>query len=261
VADTLKYRRFFEEIYSRYNKKEFIKTDPILYPHTLEGEREFIALTAASFAYGNVKAIQSFLTNFFSRCGTDPHNLNSEESGLYYRFQSLADVAYFVEFSKRLYGEYGSIENIFDKRDTLEGGVVYFYELVKELCKDAGKGFFFLFPNPKTSGAKRLRMFLRWMIRDDDVDFGLWDSSKISELMMPIDTHILRFAKNNGVISNESATRKNLEIVSTFFREMNPDDPAKYDFALTRLGIVNDCKYSQCTACEECCHKTACFFR
>ncbi len=70
------------------------------------------------------------------------------------------------------------------------------------------KVFSFLMPNPETSGAKRLRMFLRWMIRADDVDLGLWDSFSTSELKMPIDTHILRFAKNNGVITNDSASKK-----------------------------------------------------
>lgn len=254
-------RSFFEEIYSLYNRSDYVHTDPIFYPHTLEGNREFIAMTAACFAYGNVKAIKSFLTAFFEYYGTDPHRLSKEQGGLYYRFQSKLDVHFYSELMKRLYGEYGSLENIFSERDSLEDAIVHFQETVLRESSGADKGFFFLFPNPRTSGAKRLRMFLRWMIRDDEVDFGMWKGFSPAELMMPIDTHILRFAKNNNIITNESAGRKNLESVSGFFRELNPQDPAKYDFALTRLGIVNECKYRECEHCKGCLHRKTCFFR
>jgi len=252
---------FFEDIYSRYNKIEYIHTDPIYYPHTLEGDKEFIAITAACFAYGNVKAIKSFLLAFFEHFGTDPHRLKGEGNDLYYRFQAKHDVAYYAEFMGRLYGQYGSIENIFKQRDTLEEGIVHFYNVTKEMCIDADKGFFFLFPNPITSGSKRLRMFLRWMIREDEVDFGLWKAFKPAELMMPIDTHVLRFAKNNDIIKNESAGRKNLETVSSFFKVLNTADPAKYDFSLTRLGIINDCKYQECDYCIKCVHRDVCIFK
>lgn len=255
-----RFRNFFEEIYALYNKKEFIHTDPIFYPHTLGGNTEFVALTAACFAYGNVKAIKSFLLSFFEHYGTEPESLNEEHGGLYYRFQKQDDVAFYAEFMKRLYGEYGSIENIFSRRETLEEGVGHFYDTVKKESEGAGQGFMFLFPNPATSGAKRLRMFLRWMVRRDDVDFGMWNSFSQAELKMPIDTHILRFAKNNGIISSDAASRKNLETVSSFFCELNANDPAKYDFALTRLGIVNDCKYQECEQCTGCVHKKACVF-
>jgi uncharacterized protein (TIGR02757 family) len=260
MRDAVLTKEFFESIYILYNKKEFIHTDPIWYPHNIVGNAEFAAVTAACFAYGNVKAIKSFLTSFFEFYGSDPHKLTLKEGGLYYRFQNKADVCQYADFMKRLYEKYGSIENIFRERDTLEEGVDHFCLTVREMTPARGQGFDFLFPNPKTSGAKRLRMFLRWMIRRDDVDFGLWKSFSPAELKMPIDTHILRFAKNNGIISNDSATRKNLEQVSDFFKKLNPDDPAKYDFSLTRLGIVNDCKYQPCAVCEGCLHKTSCIF-
>jgi len=255
------FRNFFEEIYKKYNKKEFIHTDPIIFPHTLDGNREFVALTASCFAYGNVKAIQSFLTAFFNHYGTDPLNIKDNEGGLYYRFQKREDVVFYAELMKNLYTEYGSVENIFAEKNTLEEAIQHFYNVIKEMSTDAGRGFSFLFPDPVTSGSKRLRMFLRWMIRCDEVDFGLWKKFTPSELMMPIDTHILRFAKNNKVISNETAGRKNLEAVSRFFRDLNTEDPAKYDFALTRLGIVNNCKYSSCESCKKCLHINGCIFR
>lgn len=252
---------FFENIYSLYNKTEYIHTDPIYYPHTLEGDKEFIAFTAACFAYGNVKAIKSFLLSFFDHYGTDPYNMNTEKSGLYYRFQSEADVGLYADFMKRLYGEYGSIENLFKTRENLEEGINHFYDTVLKMAEGADRGFLFLIPNPKTSGAKRLRMFLRWMVRSDDVDFGMWRSFSAEQLMMPIDTHILRFAKNNGITKSDTASRANLNAVSGFFRELNSEDPAKYDFALTRLGIVHSCKYRECEHCLECIHRKSCIFQ
>jgi uncharacterized protein (TIGR02757 family) len=255
---TERFKPFFEEIYDRYNRKEFIHTDPIDFPHTYEGNKEFIALVASCFAYGNVKAIKSFIKSFLDYYGTDPMNLTEKSGGLYYRFQKKNDVEYFARFMKRIYSEYGSVENIFTKRETLEEGIVHFYELVKK--ESADNGFFFLFPNPSTSGAKRLRMFLRWMIRDDEIDFGLWKNFSPESLKMPIDTHILRFSNNNGIIDNVSATKKNLEKVTDFFIEMNKEDPAKYDFALTRLGIAGGCKYQKTDVCHKCAHNGNCIF-
>ena len=255
-----KFHRFLEDIYSVYNRREFVHTDPIDFPHKLDGNKEFIAFTASCFAYGNVKAIKSFVKNFFAHYGTDPLNMNREEGGLYYRFQAKNDILYFADFMNRVYGEYGSLEAIFNQRVTLEEAITHFYEVMKAMCTDAEKGFFFIIPNPATSGAKRLRMFLRWMIREDEVDLGLWSSFNSSELKMPIDTHILRFAKNNGIIKNETANKINLEAVSSFFREINSGDPAKYDFALTRLGIVIGCKYQECDYCVKCQHKKVCIF-
>ncbi|WP_303850385.1 TIGR02757 family protein [Seleniivibrio woodruffii] len=255
------YKTFLEDIYRKYNSIEYLDTDPVFFPHAYEGNTEYVALTAAVFAYGNVKAIKGFIRSFLDYYGTDPLAAVKPSGGLYYRFQKKHDIEYYSELMRRLYGEYGSIENIFAKRDTLEEGILLFHDLIKNYAADADTGLHFLFPNPVTSGSKRLRMFLRWMIRKDNVDFGLWTKFSPAELMMIIDTHILRFAKNNGVITNDSATRSNLEKVSSFFRAMNPEDPAKYDFALTRLGIVSGCKYMSCIACSTCGHNDGCIFR
>lgn len=254
------FKSFLEDIYVRYNTKEYLHTDPIYFPHNYKGNTEFVAITAAVFAYGNVKAIKGFIKSFLEYYGTDPLNLKKESGGLYYRFQRTHDIEFYAEMMTRLYGDYGSLEKIFAERDELEQAILHFDEVIKKYAEKADTGLHFLFPNPVTSGSKRLRMFLRWMIRKDDVDFGLWTKFKPAELKMPIDTHILRFSNNNGIIPNTSATRKNLEMVSAFLRRLNPEDPAKYDFALTRLGIANGCKYMNCEACRLCQHCGNCIF-
>jgi len=260
VRELDEYKSFLEDIYKEYNNREWIHTDPIMFPHGYEGNKEFMAITAAVFAYGNVKAIQGFIRSFLDYYGTDPHHLKKEGGGLYYRFQKKPDIEFYADMMTRIYGDFGSIENIFAERETLEEGILHFDSVIKTYSQKADTGLHFLFPNPVTSGSKRLRMFLRWMIRKDDVDFGLWTKFQPKELMMPIDTHILRFAHNNGIISSTGATRKNLETVSGFFRSLNPEDPAKYDFALTRLGIANGCKYMSCSACTVCRRCGTCIF-
>jgi uncharacterized protein (TIGR02757 family) len=195
--------------------------------------------------------------SFFDEFGTDPFKLNCTGTKLYYRFQKPADVRAFVLTLSELYGEYGSIENAFlELGENIEESLVNFVVHMREKGaeKGGGEGYRFLFADPVKSGAKRLRMFLRWMVRSDDVDFGIWKKYSAEDLLFIIDTHILRFAYKSGIIQSPSGTRKNLDKVTEFFRSMNPDDPAKYDFAVSRLGIAFGCTYGEhekCLTCEE----------
>lgn len=259
-----KFRTFFDTIYNKYNRIEFINSDPIVFPHKIKGNTEFIAFCASCFAYGNVGAIQKFLNSFFDEFGTDPLAINKKDTALYYRFQKPVDILAFVWKVKEIYEVYGSIENAFlASGENLEESLNNFTILMKKISIDAkiGQGYGFLFPDPVKSGAKRLRMFLRWMVRCDDVDFGLWKNYTCKDLHFIIDTHILRFAYKNGIINNSSSTRKNLETVTSFFRQMNPCDPAKYDFAISRLGIIFNCTYEASQKCFKCEEKNICPFR
>lgn len=255
-------RGFFEVLYGMYNKKDYIKTDPIRFPHELDGNTEFIAFTASCFAYGNMKAIQSFLFRYFDYAGTDPFSLNTEpDDNLYYRFQTSADVAAYSLFMKRVYEKYGSIGKLFETAgaytvDTVDRGI----KLLRSYMGEMTHGMNFLVPVPGKSASKRLYMFLRWMIRSDEVDFGLWSHFDKTTLYMPSDTHILRMASNMGVIGRGESGRKAVDKVTAFFRELNPFDPAKYDFSITRLGIVTGCQYLENEKCSSCVHKTGCLF-
>lgn len=249
------FRQFFESLYMKYNTQEFVSTDPIYYPSTVEGHREFIAFASSCFAYGNVKAIQGYLNTFFNEFGCEPTLIKDKPTKLYYRFQKPNDVRAYVLTLKEIYDTYGSIERAFLQMGTnLEESLFNFVVHMKKrgAANGGGKGYDFLFADPVKSGAKRLRMFLRWMVRKDEVDFGLWTNYSPRDLHFIIDTHILRFAHKNGIIKNDSGTRKNLDSVTEFFRAMNPDDPAKYDFALSRLGIAFGCSYSASDKCVKC---------
>jgi uncharacterized protein (TIGR02757 family) len=256
-----KYRLFFEEIYQNYNHKKFLDTDPITYFYKSTGNKEFSAFIASLFAYGKVKLINRFLNDLFNSCMYLPNKIDDTE--LYYRFQKSEDIILLINFLSEIYEKYVNLENYFlEKSVNLEDAFVMFYEDVKNFGKryNAGRGFYFLFPNPLKSGAKRFRMFFRWMIRNDNVDPGLWKNYKPKELIFPIDTHVIKFSYNNGIIKSKSNTYKNALKITEFFKCINQQDPVKYDFSLTRLGMLINCKYVKTQNCKNCVHIKKCPF-
>lgn len=254
---------FLESIYKTYNRKDYIQTDPIRFPHELDGNKEFIAFTASAFAYGNMKALQKNLFNYFEIAGTDPFNLNLDiNDKLYYRFQTKEDVAAYSTLMKKIYNKYGSLENLFKEANcytvsSIDNGM----KLLRSHIDNMTNGLNFLLPVPGTSATKRIYMFLRWMVRKDEIDFGEWEYFDKTTLLMPADTHILRMANKLGIINENEKGRKAVIKVTDFFKRLNPDDPAKYDFALTRLGIVFGCIYSKSEKCDGCSEFSHCIFK
>src|SRR4030066_320526 len=102
-------------------------------------------------------------------------------------------------------------------------------------------GFRHLFPTPGKGGCKRLNMYLRWMVRKDSIDFGLWKEIPSSKLIMPIDTHVARLSRYLGLSKRKSVDWKMAKEVTESLKILDPMDPVKYDFALSRLGILNEC--------------------
>lgn len=256
-------RIFWEHIYSQYTRAEFIGTDPIIFPSTIDGNKEYISLVSSLFAYGRVNSIQDFLKKFFYRYGNDPFDTDNSEAKLYYRFQTAEDIRLLVTLIKGIYLQYGSVQNFFvNLSDSLEKALEGFLDYARGFGAEnnAGRGYFFLFPKYGKSGLKRLRMFLRWMVRKDDVDFGLWGAYKTGELLYPPDTHILRFAKNFGIISSEANSHRNARLITDYFKTIDKQDPVKYDFAITRLGMLNSCKFKRSVSCEVCGLKNGCLF-
>jgi uncharacterized protein (TIGR02757 family) len=260
-----KYREFFENLYKKYNTREYIKTDPIIFPHNTDGNTEFIAFTASAFAYGNVKAMKRFLSDYFSTIASEPRNLSLKEHTLKYRFQNSGDITAYSEAMRNIYRDYGSLENLFWAFN--HGGGVYgaaekafAFIHTTYLPKPVSGGLNFLFALPGRSASKRLTMFLRWMVRDDEVDLGLWKRFGKNELAIPLDTHMQRLCANLGVIGRADKGAGAARKVQAFFKELSPEDPAKYDFALTRLGIAKGCVYEISDACGLCTDKQLCVF-
>ena len=105
---------------------------------------------------------------------------------------------------------------------------------------NAVQGFYFMIPNPRNGGAmKRMCMFLRWMVRKGPVDFGIWDFMPASELLIPLDVHVARISREMGLLTRTSNDFKAVLELTENLRKFDPEDPAKYDFAMFGYGVNN----------------------
>ncbi|WP_457561210.1 TIGR02757 family protein [Caminibacter sp.] len=211
------------------------KLDPILIAKKYNDE--YIALIAALFAYGNVKAILKFLNSL------DLENLNSNNS--YYRFQTKKDVDEFLKTIKKI-KEKNSLNELFlegyEKTKNPIDGIRTIIKKIYETNPYTSKGYEFLIgkiPPHKTKGVspyKRWNMFLRWMVRNDDLDLGLWDGVDKSDLIIPLDTHTHNVSLKLGLIERKTYDLQAAIELTNKLKEFDKKDPLKYDFALYRIG-------------------------
>ena len=211
------------------------KLDPIIIAKKYNDE--YIALIAALFAYGNVKAILKFLNSL------DLENLNSNNT--YYRFQTKKDVEEFLKTIKLLKEKY-SLNKLFLKGYEKEKNVIDgIREIIKTIYKInpyTSKGYEFLIgkiPPKKTKGVspyKRWNMFLRWMVRDSDIDLGLWKGVEKKDLIIPLDTHTHKVSLKLGLLNRKTYDLEAAIELTNKLKEFDKNDPLKYDFALYRIG-------------------------
>jgi len=211
------------------------KLDPILIAKKYNDE--YIALIAALFAYGNVKAILKFLNSL------DLENLNSNNA--YYRFQTKKDVEVFLDTIKRMKEKYSLNELFLRGYKTSNNPIDGIREIIKTIYKTNNynsQGYEFLIgkiPPNKTKGVspyKRWNMFLRWMVRDDNLDLGLWDGVKKSDLIIPLDTHTHKVSLKLGLLNRKTYDLHSAILLTQKLKEFDNNDPLKYDFALYRIG-------------------------
>lgn len=238
-------KKYLDDLAGSYGPA-FLFSDPVEIPRGYGDrlDREVAALLCALFAYGTVRGIRGFLEPLLARLGPSPARALAEGRRVRtgpYRFQTAADVRRFMASAGRLLVEYGSVEAAFragggDAESRLEG-------LALALRRGAGRetyGLNHLLPLPSSGSAcKRWWMFLRWVVRPDDgVDLGLWECMNPSELIVPVDTHMARVALELGLTSRKTPDRRFAREVTESLRALCPEDPARYDFALTRQGIL-----------------------
>ena len=211
------------------------KPDPIIIAKKYNDE--YIALIAALFAYGNVKAIMKFLNSL------DLENLESNNS--YYRFQTKEDVKEFLKTIKLMKKEY-SLNELFlkgyKKEKNIIDGLREIITIIYKINPYKSKGYEFLIgkiPTNKTKGVspyKRWNMFLRWMVRDTIPDLGLWRGVKKSDLIIPLDTHTHKISLNLGLLKRKTYDLQAAIELTEKLKEFDKKDPLKYDFALYRIG-------------------------
>jgi uncharacterized protein (TIGR02757 family) len=240
-----------EALYSEYNRRRYVHPDPLefLYDFHDPLDVEVVGFIASSLAYGNVKQILRSVSLVLSRMGPCPSAflLNSpfdrvEESfsNFKHRFTTGQDLARLLWGVRRVIERHGSLQKCFMSRlhandHTVIPALSAFVESVLP------EGCDFLVPTPgKGSACKRLNLFLRWMVRCDDVDPGGWDGVSPSKLIVPLDTHMHRIAMTLGLTKRKQANLRTAVEITEAFRRLSPGDPVRYDFVLTRFGIRKD---------------------
>ena len=213
--------------------------DPLMVAKRYQDEN--IALICALFAYGNAKQIVKFLERLdFDLLDQDERSIRDSLQGVYYRFQVSEDVIALFIALKRLKKE-RSLEDIFmqgyeTQRDVLHG-IFNIIECLQKYYPYQSRGYRFLIGRAhQNSPYKRWLMFLRWMVRSDNLDMGLWKRLDRKDLLLPLDTHTFRVGQKLGLLKRKSYDLKAVVEITKSLRAFDSQDPIKYDFALYRLG-------------------------
>jgi uncharacterized protein (TIGR02757 family) len=247
-------KKFLEDIYSIYHRAEFIHPDPLEFLHRYErpGDREVVGLLASSLAYGRVAQILKSISMVLDEMGNFPRlflekasreELKRAFSGFKHRFTSDGELLDLLYAMGKVISIHGSLYGCFMKgygpsRPDISEALEAF---VQELRIHMKEGDNSLLPCPaRQSACKRLHLFLRWMVREDAVDPGGWKEVSPAKLIVPLDVHMHRIGFALGMTTRRQADFRTAVEITRAFRKIAPDDPVRYDFSLTRIGIRND---------------------
>ncbi len=246
-------RKYLESFYAKYNRKEFIHPDPIEFLSLFENslDIEITAFLASSLAYGRVTQIFNSIETILKMMQPTPSlflennsvkHIEDAFSDFKHRFTTGKEIAAFLNTVKIIIEKSGSMEEFFlagynREDENILNALTSFVKRFKELGR-IGKTS--LLPDPALGSAcKRLNLLLRWMVRKDEIDYGLWRKVDPAKLIVPLDIHMYRIGRKLRFTSRKSADMKTAIEITRGFRQINPEDPIKYDFALTRPGILN----------------------
>jgi len=246
-------RTFLEEKYLLYNRDGFIESDPVAVPHcfTLKQDIEIAGFLTATISWGNRKSILASSRRLMSLMDHSPYQfmLCAGPADLkpflkfVHRTFNGDDCLFFITSLQRIYRRFHSLEPLFGTLND-QGAAVAVSRFREEfLSPDHLRRTEKHLANPLAgSAAKRINMFLRWMVRNDGrgVDFGLWKSISPSGLVCPLDVHTGRTARRLGLLLRPVNDWKAAEELTASLRKFDPDDPVKYDFALFGAGVSRD---------------------
>ena len=251
--DKSQIKRLLDEKVEEFSKIEFIEHDPIQIPHRYSKlqDIEISGLIAATLAWGQRKTIINNASKLMEWMDDAPHDfiLNHKEKDLkpfqkfVHRTFNGQDALYFIEVLKAYYQDFESLETVFlplNDEEYLHNAIVRFRE--KIFSYKAPNRTAKHISNPaQGSAAKRLHMYLRWMVRKDEteIDFGLWEKISPALLSCPLDVHTGNIARSLGLIERKQNDLKALMELDNVLREFDPKDPVKYDMALFGLGVKN----------------------
>ena len=237
----------------QYNVKAFIENDPVSFPHRYSRKEdiEIAAFLSSLIAWGNRKMILRSCSRMFGEIMHDtPYEylMGKEWEELddrmnIHRTFFVSDFKYMCRGLYAIYSQHGTMEMLFTDCDVWEG----ISRLRNEFAAANGDVFSRHISNPvamkgrPASACKRLHMMLRWLCRKDGiVDMGIWNAVSPAELMIPVDVHVARTARTLGLVSRKQNDRRMVEELTARLKELSPDDPVRYDFALFGVGEAGD---------------------
>lgn len=243
---------FLDEKYDLYNQPSFIETDPIQIPHkfTKKEDIEIAGFLTSIIAWGKRNMIIKNAENMMSALQNNPYEfiLNATNKDIDniikvgHRTFNPIDFKYFTKSLQNIYKNYGGLEHIFKKGYELNKNIFdaisYFRKIFLELPHEYRTEKHLANPD-KNSAAKRINLFLMWMVRKDKrkVHFGIWNKIPVSELMIPLDIHSGNTARALSLLSRKQNDKKAVEELTGNLKKFDPQDPVKYDFALFGAGV------------------------
>ncbi len=246
---------FLNKKVDEYNQPFFIEADPICIPHAFSKKQdiEIAGFFAAIFAWGNRTTIINKSRELMSLMDNAPHDFcvnhsaNDLKKLLHFKHRTFnpTDVLYFVDFFQHHYKVNNSLETAFtlsmEKNDiNIENALNGFYQYFFSLEHVPKRTMKHIASPAKKATCKRLSMYLRWMVRSDKkgVDFGLWKNISPAQLIVPLDLHVARVARHFNLIDRKATDWQTAVALTNTMKLLDKNDPAKYDFALFALGVL-----------------------
>jgi uncharacterized protein (TIGR02757 family) len=244
-------KEFLDAKVIQYNNPDFISSDPIQIPHqfSLKEDIEIAAFLTATISWGNRKMIINNAHKMMDLLGNSPYDFVMQHNeyqlerldSFVHRTFNGTDFSFFISSLQNIYKNHRGLEAVFTKnaeKDSLQNSIAEFKNIFFEIeHPDRTQKHV---SNPiKNSAAKRINMFLRWMVRNDrtGVDFGIWKSLNPAQLSCPLDVHSGNVARKLGLLQRKQNDAKALQELDKSLRKMDAQDPVKYDFALFGLGV------------------------
>jgi uncharacterized protein (TIGR02757 family) len=250
-------KEFLNKKVALYNKPSFIKDDPISIPRSFSKKQdiEIAGFFAAIFSWGNRTTIINKSRELMQLMDNAPHEfcLHRSDNDLKkllsfkHRTFNATDLLYFLSFFKMHYSQNSSLETAFTKwmgntDKTVENGLNGFYQYFFSLTDVPGRTRKHIAAPQKQSSCKRINMFLRWMVRNDNagVDLGIWKNISPAQLICPVDVHVARVARQLELLQRKPVDWQAALELTDHLRKLDRADPVKYDFALFGTGVMEN---------------------
>lgn len=243
---------YLDSLYIKY-KNKYSSKDPVWILHNFKEAKdiETAGLITSSYAYGQVDQINVFINKFLKNIDFKVHEFTSNYSehkdkkylkDLYYRFNTGDDLSLLIINIKNALSAYGSLQNLFlrayaPQHQNVLPALSYFSHELNKISNDGSRYPYLIPVSGKKSACKRLNLFLRWMVRKDEIDLGIWENIDRSKLIMPVDTHIYSVSRKLGLVKRKSCDMKFALELTEKLKKFDENDPVKYDFALCHVGI------------------------